>query len=162
MIPQHLGGSHSRIQICSHTQWQFIKVSEYTITNLYAHEYIDEGVVGCAGLGKEGGDDGHSGRDHALSAKSHHHRHNSVGCPAHQETGDHEEKHCGDLLLVPQDLYDLNSLKILDGAQLTKREQRVGISSLVVRICTFALSLCQVWWLCPQKCYDIVWWLIDK
>lgn len=94
-------------------------------TNLSAHEHIDEGVVGCAGLGKEGGDDGHGWRDHALPAKGLHHGHNSIGRPAQQEAGDHQEKHDSNLLLVPQDLDDLNRLEVLDGAQLKERERRM-------------------------------------
>ncbi len=93
-------------------------LQNFRTTNLSAHEHVDEGVVGCAGLGKERGDDGHSGRDHALPAEGLHHGHNSVGRPTHQEAGDHQEKHNGDLLLVPQDLDDLNRLEVLDGAQL--------------------------------------------
>lgn len=93
-------------------------------TNLSAHEHVDEGVVGGAGLGKERGDDGHCGRDHALPAEGLHHGHNSVGRPTQQEAGDHQEKHDGYLLLIPQDLDDLNRLEVLDGAQL--QETRRG------------------------------------
>lgn len=96
-------------------------------TNLSAHEHVDEGIVGCAGLGKEGGDDGQSGRDHTLPAKGFQHRHYSIGRPAHQEAGDHEEKHDSDLLLIPQDLDDLNCLEILDGSKLKKKERERAV-----------------------------------
>lgn len=94
-------------------------------TNLSAHEHVDEGVVGCAGLGEEGWNDGHRRRHHALPAKGHHHRHHGVRRPAQQEAGDHQEKHNGDLLLIPQDLDDLNGLEVLDGADLQKKQRRV-------------------------------------
>lgn len=104
----------------------------FTFTNLSAHEHVDEGVVGCAGLGKEGGDDGHRGRDHALPAKGLHHGHYSVGRPTQQEAGDHQEKHNGDLLLIPQDLDDLNRLKVLDGAQLQETGEENGIMRIIL------------------------------
>lgn len=94
-------------------------------TNLSAHEHVNEGVVGCAGFGEERWNDGHRWRHHALPAKRHHHRHHSVRRPAQQEAGDHQEKHDGDLLLIPQDFDDLNGLEVLDGAYLEKTQQRV-------------------------------------
>lgn len=83
-------------------------------SNLSTHEDVDEGVVGCAGLGEEGGNDSHRWRHHAIPPESHHHGHNSVWRPAQQEAGDHQEKHHGHFLLIAQDLDDLNGLEVLD------------------------------------------------
>lgn len=94
------------------------------VTNLSAHEHVDEGVISCAGLGKERWDDSHGGRDHALFPEGLHHGHDGVGCPAHQEAGYHQEKHDRHLLLVAQDLDDLNRLEVLDGAQLQETGER--------------------------------------
>lgn len=60
-----------------------------TSADLSAHEGVDDGVVGSAGFGEERGNDGKSGGDETLPAKSLQHGDHSVGRPAHQETGNH-------------------------------------------------------------------------
>ena len=95
-----------------------ISVSGERSHHLSAHGDVDERVIGRAGLGEEGGDDGDGRGDHALPAKGLHHGHHGVGCPAHQETGDHQEEHDGHLFLVAQDLNNLHCLKVLDGVEL--------------------------------------------
>lgn len=108
---------------CSSFEICFLNLN-FKASYLSAHEDVDEGVVGGAGLGKEWGDDGHCRGDHVLPAKGLHHGHNGVGRPTQQEAGDHQEKHHGYLLLVTQDLDDLNCLQVLDGAEL--QETRDG------------------------------------
>lgn len=88
------------------------------LTNLSAHEHVDEGVVRRAGLGEERGDDGDCGGDDARPAEGLHHGHDRVGSPAHQEAGNHQEEHGRHLLLVAQHLDDLKRLEVFDGAQL--------------------------------------------
>jgi len=92
--------------------------------DLSAHQDVDEGVVGRAGLGEEGRDDGHGGGDGALPSERLHHGHGGVGRPAHQEAGDHQQEHGRHLLLVAQDLHDLRRLEVLDGTQLKQRNQK--------------------------------------
>lgn len=134
--------------------YEYKQLQKIGPANLSVHEHVDEGVVGCAGLGKERGDDGHCGRHHALPAKGLDHGHGSVGCPTHQEAGNHQEKHGSDLLLVAQDPDDLNRLEVLDGAQLQETgesEDAIGkeISLLPtlllvrIKVCCF---LCAVPW----------------
>lgn len=74
--------------------------SRVYLLHLPAHEAIYNWVISCAGLGEEWGNDGNSGRDGILIAKSYQHRDQDIGCPAHQITENHNQEHSSQLLLI--------------------------------------------------------------
>lgn len=88
------------------------------VSHLPAHKGVYDGVVGRAGLGEEGGDDGDGGGDHALLAKRLQHGHHGVRRPAHQVAENHQQEHRRHFFLIAQDLNDLHCLQVFNGPQL--------------------------------------------